>query len=211
MNEKELCDEITQFAAHLFRRGLAPGSSGNISVKFEEGCLITPTNASLASLEPSRISKLDRRGRRLSGDPPSKEAVLHLAVYEERPSAQAIVHLHSPYCVAVSCLLEVNPEDVLPPITAYYMMRVGRLPLIPYYPPGDLALAEAVRIAARHHNAMLLANHGPVVAGASLATAVYAAEELEETAKIFLLLQGRPTRYLSPEQVAELRARFPIA
>jgi ribulose-5-phosphate 4-epimerase/fuculose-1-phosphate aldolase len=121
----------------------------------------------------------------------------------------AVVHLHSTHSVAVSCLAEIDPEDVLPPITAYYVMRVGKLPLVPYFPPGDMALADAVRETARRHHAMLLANHGPVVAGKSLENAVHAAEELEETAKLFLMLRGEKTRFLTPEQVADLKARFP--
>lgn len=122
----------------------------------------------------------------------------------------AVVHLHSTHSVAVSCLADVDPEDVLPPVTAYHVMRVGKLPLVPYFPPGDRALAEAVREKARHHHAMLLANHGPVVAGRSLESAVYAAEELEETARLFLMLRGERTRFLTPAQVAGLRVRFPV-
>jgi ribulose-5-phosphate 4-epimerase/fuculose-1-phosphate aldolase len=130
-------------------------------------------------------------------------------MYRERREERAVVHLHSTYSVAVSCLAEVNPDDVLPPITAYYVMRVGRLPLVPYFIPGDLGLADAVGRLAQSAHAVLLANHGPVVSGKDLDAAVYAAEELEETARLFLLLQGRATRYLTPDQVADLQARFP--
>ncbi|HAD85925.1 MAG TPA: aldolase, partial [Rhodospirillaceae bacterium] len=124
-------------------------------------------------------------------------------------TAQAIVHLHSTHSVAVSCLKEIDPKNVLPPITAYYVMKVGILPLIPFFPPGSLDLAAAVREAASKHHAVLLANHGPVVAGKTLADAVYATEELEETSKLYLMLRGEETNFLSPEQVAELRMRFP--
>jgi hypothetical protein len=144
-------------------------------------------------------------GRLVSGDPPTKESFLHRVMYEERPATGAVVHLHSTHSVAVSCLAEIDPADVLPPITAYYVMRVGRLPLVPYYRPGDLALAEAVRGFAGKHHAVLLANHGPVVAGSDLDVAVNAIEELEETAKLFLLLRGAKTHYLTAAQVKELQ------
>jgi ribulose-5-phosphate 4-epimerase/fuculose-1-phosphate aldolase len=146
--------------------------------------------------------------RLLAGDPPTKESVLHRVMYEGRADAGAVVHLHSTYSVAVSVLEDVDPQDVLPPLTAYYVMRVGRLPLVPYFPPGDAALAEAVRPLVGKHHAVLLANHGPVVAGTSLSAAAGAIEELEETAKLHLLLQGHRTRPLTQEQAAALRARF---
>jgi ribulose-5-phosphate 4-epimerase/fuculose-1-phosphate aldolase len=131
-------------------------------------------------------------------------------MYNMRPNARAVVHLHSTHSVAVSCLADVDPEDVLPPITAYYVMRIGRLPLIPFHPPGDKTLAEAVRLQAGRHTAVLLANHGPVVSGTSLDAAASAAEELEETARLHLMLRGCHIRFLTPEQVAELRQRFPL-
>ncbi|MEJ2090298.1 MAG: class II aldolase/adducin family protein, partial [Gammaproteobacteria bacterium] len=144
MNESRLREQITVFGKSLFDRGLTMGSSGNISVRLDDGWLLTPTNSCLGRLDPAAISKLDEAGNLISGDPPSKEGFLHRAVYEERTGAGAIVHLHSTHSVAVSCLPHVNPDNVLPPLTAYYVMRVGTLPLVPYYPPGDRALAEAV-------------------------------------------------------------------
>jgi len=205
MNEAKLREEICAIGASIFARGLTAGSSGNISVRTEEGWLMTPTNASLGRLDPARLSKLDDGGRLVSGDPPTKESFLHRVMYEERPSTGAVVHLHSTHSVAVSCLAEIDPVDVLPPITAYYVMRVGRLPLVPYFRPGDIALAEAVRGFAGKHHAVLLANHGPVVAGANLDAAVNAVEELEETAKLYLLLRGANTRYLTATQIRELQ------
>jgi 3-dehydro-4-phosphotetronate decarboxylase len=193
----------------MFERRLTFGSSGNISVKTGDGWLMSPTNVSLGDLDPAKLSQLDASGKHVAGDAPTKESFLHLAMYRERSSASAVVHLHSTHSVAVSCLDGVDPEDVLPPITAYYVMRIGKLPLIPYYAPGDPTLADAVGRLAAKHSAVLLANHGPVVAGSSLSAAVNAIEELEETARLYLLLHGRPTRYLTPEQVAELRKRFP--
>jgi ribulose-5-phosphate 4-epimerase/fuculose-1-phosphate aldolase len=207
--EARLREQICRLGASIFARGLTAGSSGNISVRTADGFLMTPTNVSLGGLDPARLAKLDEDGNLVSGDPPTKESFLHRAMYEERAKAGAVVHLHSTASVAVSCLAEIDPADVLPPITAYYVMRVGRLPLVPYFRPGDKTLAEAVRKLAGKHHAVLLANHGPVVAGSSLDAAANAVEELEETAKLFLLLRGMKTRYLTPEQVEELRAAFP--
>ncbi len=193
----------------LFTRGLTFGSTGNLSVRLSDGSwIMTPTNVSLGALDPALLSRLDADGSHVSGDKPTKESFLHIAMYRERADARAVVHLHSTHSVAVSALADIDPEDVLPPITAYYVMRVGRLPMVPYFPPGDLGLADAVgRLASKHH-AVLLANHGPVVAGTSLEAATCATEELEETAKLFLMLQGMAIRTLTPEQVADLRKRF---
>jgi ribulose-5-phosphate 4-epimerase/fuculose-1-phosphate aldolase len=210
MSETRLRDEICRYGQSIFERGLTFGSSGNISARLDDGWLMTPTNVALGRLDPARLSRLDEQGRLVNGDPPTKESFLHRAMYGERPAAKAVVHLHSTHSVAVSCLADLDPADLLPPITAYYIMRVGRLPLIPYYPPGDESLAEAVRLAANKHSAVLLANHGPVVAGSSLDAAVAAVEELEETARLFLLLRRERTRFLTEEQVAALRARYPI-
>ncbi|HKN26533.1 MAG TPA: 3-oxo-tetronate 4-phosphate decarboxylase [Roseiarcus sp.] len=206
MSEAKLRDEICRLGASLFLRGLTFGSAGNISVRIEDGWLMTPTNVSLGRLDPARLSKLDAAGRLVSGDPPTKETFLHRAMYDERQQSHAVVHLHSTYSVAVSALADVDADDVLPPITAYYVMRVGRLPLVSYHPPGDLSLADAVRKLAGKHHAVLLANHGPVVAGSSLDAAANAIEELEETAKLFLLLRGAKLRLLTPEQVGALKS-----
>jgi len=209
MSDSALREEIVLFGKSLFERGLTMGSSGNISVRTDEGWLMTPTNACLGRLDPARLSRLDSEGRHLDGDKPTKEDFLHLAVYAERPKDQAIVHLHSTHSVAVSCLPDIDHCNCIPPLTAYYVMRVGRLPLVPYHIPGDKALGDAVRGLAGKHSAVLLANHGPVVAAKSLEAAVYATEELEETAKLFLLLQGKNPRCLSEEQIEALNKRFP--
>ena len=192
-------------AKSLFDRGLTFGSSGNISVRTEDGWLMTPTGCSMGNIEPDKISKLNINGKLISGDPPTKESFLHLAMYEKRPQDSAVVHLHSTHSVAVSCLDDINPKNVLPPITAYYVMRIGTLPLIPYFPPGDIKLAKVVKEMASKHHAVLLANHGPVVSGKCLQDAVYATEELEETAKLFLLLKGYKTRFLNSAQEAALK------
>ncbi|MGH7047920.1 MAG: 3-oxo-tetronate 4-phosphate decarboxylase [Stellaceae bacterium] len=205
MSDAKQREAICTIGASIFARGLTAGSSGNISMRVGDGWLMTPTNASLGRLDPARLSKLDDAGNLVSGDPPTKESFLHRVMYAERAGTGAVVHLHSTHSVAVSCLAEIDPADVLPPITAYYVMRVGKLPLVPYFRPGDLALAEAVRGFAGRHHAVLLANHGPVVAGSNLDAAVNAIEELEETAKLYLMLRGSKTRYLTAAQVAELQ------
>jgi ribulose-5-phosphate 4-epimerase/fuculose-1-phosphate aldolase len=205
MNEQELRELMVAHGRSLAARGLSPGTSGNLSVRCGNGWLMTPTNASLGALDPLRLSRLDAEGRHVAGDPPTKEFNLHLVLYEERPEAEAVVHLHSTHAVAVACMEGIDSDDALPPLTPYYVMRVGRLPLVPYGRPGDASLSDAVREHARQSHALLLANHGPIVAGRSLAAAVSAIEEIEETAKLVLLLDGLATRRLTPEQVAELR------
>jgi ribulose-5-phosphate 4-epimerase/fuculose-1-phosphate aldolase len=209
MQEARLRDQICELGRSIFDRGLTHGSTGNISARCEEGWLLTPTGSNLGGLDPARLSKLDWDGKHLSGDPPSKENFLHLAMYQERARNQAVIHLHSTHSVAISVLEGLDPHNLLPPLTAYYVMRIGTLPLVPYYAPGDLKLAEAVRGYAGRHHAMLLANHGPVVAGTSLSAAADAIEELEATARLYLLVRGQNVRALTPAQVAEVNRRYP--
>ncbi|MBY5447006.1 aldolase [Rhizobium leguminosarum] len=209
MSDARLREEICRYGRSLFERGLTPGSSGNISLRLEDGgWLVTPTNASLGFLEPARISRLDAEGRLLSGDKPTKEIPLHTALYDTRGSARAIVHLHSTHAVALTMLPEIDPRAALPPMTPYYLMRAGETALVPYYRPGDPAVADAIRGLAGKYSSVLLANHGPVVAGDSLEAAVFATEELEETAKLYLLLRNLNPRFLSPAQVADLVNTF---
>lgn len=204
--------EIADVAQSLFDRGLATGSSGNISVKLDDGgLLVTPTNASLGRLDPARISHLDADGALLSGDPPSKEAFLHRAIYAARSEARGIVHLHATHSAAVSCMAGLDAHSCLPPLTAYFVMKIGRLPLIPYHRPGDTALATSIERLAPDSAALLLANHGPIVAGRTLKAALDAIEELEETAKLFLLLRGSATRPLNSAEIADLERVFPAA
>jgi ribulose-5-phosphate 4-epimerase/fuculose-1-phosphate aldolase len=209
MTESKLREEICWFGKSIYDRGLTAGSSGNISARVDDGWLMTPTNSCLGRLDPATLSKVDESGAPISGDKPTKEAFLHLSMYAQRPGAGAIVHLHSTHSVAVSVLVDIDHENPIPPLTAYYVMKIGRLALVPYHAPGDLTLADAVREVAGRHHAILLANHGPVVAGKDLETAVYATEELEETAKLYLLLRGQQTKLLTVEQVAELHRKFP--
>lgn len=204
--ETRLRDEIAEVGKSLFDRCFTFGSTGNISARLSNGeMLMTPTNASMGSLDPGRLSKFTANGVHIGGDKPTKEAFLHQCMYCARESSGAVVHLHSTHAVAVSLIDGLDPNDVLPPLTAYYVMRVGRLPMAPYFPPGDAALAEAVRDRARDSHAVLLANHGPIVAGKTLREAQYATEELEETAKLFLMLRSEKIRPLTAQEVEALR------
>lgn len=206
MSDAAARDSVCRFARSLFDRGLTPGSSGNITLRLDDGGLLsTPTNVSLGNLDPALLSRLDQDGRLLSGAAPTKELALHGALYATRKTARAIVHLHSTYSVAVSMLPGLDPNDALPPLTAYYLMRVGRTALLPYFRPGDPAVAAAIHDLDGRYGAILLSNHGPVVTGDSLDAAVAATEELEETAKLFLLLQGRTPRLVPQSEVIALR------
>ena len=212
MTETGLREEICRLGRSLFERGLTPGSSGNISVKLDDGgWLVTPTNASLGFLDPTLISRLGPDGKLLSGDATTKEVPLHTALYQTRGAARAVVHLHSTHSVALSMLPEIDPRAALPPMTPYYLMKCGQTVLVPYYRPGDPAVADAIKGLAGKYASVLLANHGPVVCGDTLEAAVFATEELEETAKLYLLLRGLNPRYLSPAQVEDLVRTFGVS
>ena len=205
MTETETRALLTALAASLFARGFSVGSAGNISVRLDDGYLITPTNSCLGRLEPPRISRLDSAFRHVGGDKPSKEVFMHRAFYLARPDAGAVVHLHSTHATAIAFLAAVGEVAPIPPLTPYFVMRVGRaLPVVAYYRPGDPAMEPAIAAAAADARAVLLANHGPVVSGRTLTDAVYAAEELEEAARLALLLRGAAPRQLTPPQVEEL-------
>ena len=210
MSDQDLRDRLVHWGRLLFGRGYTVGSSGNISVRSGDGFLVTPTNSCLGWLDPDKLSVMDADWRHVSGDKPTKELPLHRAFYEGRPATQAVVHLHSTYATALSCLADTDPEDAIPPITPYMVMRVGRVPVLPYTLPGSPDVAPFVRAVAPDHAAVLLANHGPVVAGLSLDAAVYTAEELEETAKLVILTRGMKVRYLGPDQIAALDASFKL-
>ena len=196
--------EIVRLGATILARGLTPGRTGNLSCRIGDEIVVTPTGASLGSLDARRLAIIDLDGRPVRGGLPTKEAAMHAALYRARPAARAVVHLHSTHAVAVSCLADIDERSALPPLTAYFAMRVGRLPLVPYFAPGDPALGIAVEEVAHEHHAMLLANHGSVVAGDDLLSAADAAEEIEETARLTLLLHDRPTRPLTAAQVSAL-------
>ena len=209
MTDSALRDALTKHGRSLYDRGYAHGSSGNLSVRVDDEFIITPTGTSLGRLDPSQLSRIAADGRLIDGPAASKELFLHLAVYKQRPGARAIVHLHCTCAAAVACLVHTNPANVFPPLTAYHVMRVGVVPLIEYFRPGDHALAAAVEKAAIGHRAMLLANHGPVVSGAALDDAVDSSEELEQTARLLLLLRGHDLATLTPAQVADVERHFP--
>jgi 3-dehydro-4-phosphotetronate decarboxylase len=208
MNEQTARDGLVRWGKSLFDRGLTAGSSGNMSVKLDDGFLFTPTNSCLGFLEPDRLSKLDPSGKHISGDPPTKELPLHFAFYTARPSAAAVVHLHSTFATAISCLTDVDVEDALPAMTPYVVMRAGRVPVVPYTRPGSTEVAALISAKAPDHSGILLGNHGPVVAGASLEAAVFAIEEIEEAAKLTMLVRGQKVRLLNADQIAELNTVF---
>jgi ribulose-5-phosphate 4-epimerase/fuculose-1-phosphate aldolase len=209
MNEADSRALLVDLAASLFQRGYAVGSAGNISLRVDGGYLITPTNSSLGRLDAARISKLDETFEHVGGDRPSKEVFMHRAFYVARPDAGAVVHLHSTMATAVACLADVDTASPIPMLTPYFVMRIGAvLPVVAYYRPGDPAMEPAITEAARGARAVLLANHGPVVSAASLTDAVYAAEELEEAARLFLLLRTQNTRMLTTAQVDDLLTKF---
>ena len=208
--ESRLREHIAAFAKSIYDRGLTHGSTGNISARLGDGSvLVTPTGSSMGFLDPARISKLSADMLHIDGDKPTKEIPLHAAFYETRDASMAVVHLHATHSVALSVLPETDPDDVLPPITAYSVMQLGKVKLLPYFMPGDAAMGDAVRGLAGRHSAALLANHGPVVAGKTLEAAVYAMEELEATARLVLLTRGLSPKLLDDAQVRTLREQFP--
>jgi len=203
----DLRERLCRWGKSLFERGLTGGSSGNITARTETGFLATPTNSCLGFLDPAALSELDADGSHAAGPKPTKEVPLHMAFYAARPSAGAVVHLHSTYATLLSCLADTDPSDAVPAVTPYVVMRVGRVPLLPYFAPGDPAIAPLIREKAATAPAVLLGNHGPVVAGATLEAAVFAAEELEETAKLAILGRDHPLRLLPAAEIARLAAR----
>jgi ribulose-5-phosphate 4-epimerase/fuculose-1-phosphate aldolase len=206
--EQQARDEMVRLGASFFQRGYATGSAGNLSVRLEDGNLLaTPTGSCLGELQGDRLAKVTPDGEWLSGDKPSKEIAFHRALYLNNPDCKAVVHLHSHYLTALSCLQGLDPENCIRPFTPYVVMRVGDVPVVPYYKPGDQRLAEDLAQLAPRYRAFLLANHGPVVVGKSLREAADNTEELEETARLIFTLGDRAIRYLNDAEVAELRSR----
>lgn len=210
MTEQDLRAEIVLWGRSLFDRGLTAGSSGNISVRLADGYLTTPTNSCLGFLVPDRLSRLDATGRHIGGEAPTKELPLHFAFYDRRPAARAVVHLHSTYATAISCLSDVDPADAIPPITPYVVMRVGRVPVVPYTCPGAAEGGTLIAAIATDHAAALLQNHGPILSAPDLRSAVFAIEELEEAAKLALLTRGLPVRLLDAAAIADLNLHFKL-
>ncbi|AIR85751.1 MULTISPECIES: aldolase [Erwiniaceae] len=206
MTEQQAREEMVQLGASFFQRGYATGSAGNLSLLLEDGNLLaTPTGSCLGELQADRLSKVTMQGEWISGDKPSKEVAFHRALYLNNPACKAVVHLHSHYLTALSCLNDLDSENCIRPFTPYVVMRVGDVPVVPYYKPGDDRLAEDLAQLAPRYNAFLLANHGPVVVGKSLREAANNTEELEETARLMFTLGDRSIRYLTDSEVAELR------
>jgi ribulose-5-phosphate 4-epimerase/fuculose-1-phosphate aldolase len=205
--ESKLREEIARTGADLYQRGYTVGSAGNISARLDDGWLITPTDACLGHLDPATLAKVSRDGQWLSGDKPSKTLALHRAVYDHNPAMHGVVHTHSTHLVALTLAGVWREADVLPPITPYYVMKVGHIPLIPYCPPGDPAVAEQVRKLANDVRGVLLERLGPVIWGASVSQAAWALEELEETARLWLMSEPRPAP-LSEAQIDALRTTF---
>ncbi|WP_227272182.1 3-oxo-tetronate 4-phosphate decarboxylase [Roseobacter weihaiensis] len=211
MSERQLREAICQLAKSLYDRGLTHGSTGNISSRTEDGgLLVSPTGTSFGRLDPARLSRFDAKGRLIDGDPPTKEMPLHTAFYDTRSTAGAVVHLHSCHSVALSLLPDSDVDSFLPPLTPYAIMQLGRVKLLPFFVPGDPAMGEAVRGLAGKRAAVMLANHGPVVAGKTVEAACNAIEELEATARLALMMRGLPARVLSAEQVSQVITKFDV-
>jgi Ribulose-5-phosphate 4-epimerase and related epimerases and aldolases len=200
---------LVRYARSMYERGYSSGGAGNISLKLPDGnVLATPTNSSFGDLDAEELSKVTMQGELLSGQKASKEVLMHLAMYRQRPQCGAIVHLHSPWLTALSCMPGLNYENALPPITPYYVMRVGKLPVVPYIRPGSPLIADEVEKLAVNHNSILLANHGPIISGKNIREAVFNAEELEETAKLYFMLKPFGMNTLTSENVNELDSLF---
>lgn len=209
--ETRLREQICLLARSLFDRGLTHGSTGNISARTPDGgLLVSPTGTSFGRLDPGRLSRFDPQGRHVGGDAPTKEMPLHTAFYDTRSTAGAVVHLHSCHSVALSMLPEADPDDFLPPLTPYGIMQLGRVALLPFFLPGDPAMGEAVRGLAGKRSAVMLAHHGPVVAGKDLEAACNAVEELEATARLAMMLRGTGARRLDADQVQAVVTKFNV-
>jgi ribulose-5-phosphate 4-epimerase/fuculose-1-phosphate aldolase len=211
MTETKLRETICLLAKSMFDRGLTGGSTGNISARTEDGgLLVSPTGTSFGRLDPARLSRFDADGNFVSGDQPTKEMPLHSAYYDTRSTAGAVVHLHSCHSVALSMMPDVDPDNFLPPMTPYSIMKLGKVTLLPFFMPGDPAMGDSVRGLAGKRSAVMLANHGPVVAGKDIEAACNAIEELEDTAKLAIMMRGYEAKMLTPEQVNAVVTQFNV-
>lgn len=210
MSEAQLRDEICRIGASLYQRGLTVGTAGNISARLDDGFLITPTDACLGYLDPAKISKLNASGEQISGDRASKTIRLHRAVYESDSALRGIVHTHSTHLVALSLMQGVNPENILPPLTPYHVMKAGKIPLVPYHRPGAPEILDRLRKLVPHVRGVMLQRIGPTFWHDSVANASFALEEAEETAKLFFLTRGQALPALTEENLAELRHHFDV-
>ena len=211
MTETQLRDQICVLAKSMFDRGLTGGSTGNISARTEDGgLLVSPTGTSFGRLDPARLSHFNATGQLISGDRPTKEMPLHSAFYDTRSTAGAVVHLHSCHSVALSLLPGIDPDNFLPPLTPYAIMKLGKVQLLPFLMPGDPAIGDAIRGLAGKRSAVMLASHGPVVAGKDIEAACNAIEELEDTARLALLTRGMEPIQLTPSQIQSVVKRFDV-
>lgn len=211
MSDTALREKICLLAKSMFDRGLTGGSTGNISARTSDGGLfVSPTNTSFGRLDPGRLSHFDSAGTLVSGDPPTKEMPLHSAFYETRGTAGAVVHLHSCHAVALSMMPDLDPDNFLPPLTPYAIMKLGKVKLLPFFLPGDPAMGEAVRGLAGKRSAVMLANHGPVVAGKDVEAACNAIEELEDTARLAMMTRGQPVNGLTDAQIQRVVQGFNV-
>jgi len=211
VSETKLRELICVLAKSMFDRGLTGGSTGNISARTDDGgLLVSPTGTSFGRLDPARLARFDANGRFVDGDKPTKEMPLHSAFYDTRKTTGAVVHLHSCHSVAWSMMPEVDPDNFLPPMTPYSIMKLGKVKLLPFFMPGDPAMGAAVRGLAGKRSAVMLANHGPVVAGTDVEAACNAIEELEDTAKLAMLMRGYDAKMLTAEQVNQVVTQFNV-
>ena len=211
MKESALREQMCELARSLYDRGLTHGSTGNISARTEDGgLLVSPTGSSFGRLDPGRLSRFDAAGTFLGGDKPTKEMPLHTAFYDTRSAAGAVVHLHSHHSVALSLMPDANEDNFLPPLTPYGIIKLGKVKLLPFFVPGDPAMGEAVRGLAGKRSAVMLANHGPVVSGKDVEAACTAIEELEDTARLAILMRGYDARMLTEEQIAAVVTKYDI-
>ncbi|MCH9672407.1 MAG: aldolase [Gammaproteobacteria bacterium] len=208
MSESQAREQIVALGRSMFERALTPGSSANMSIRIADGWIITPTNSCFGFLDAGTLSKIGTDGQLISGPKPSKEFMLHRALYDRRPLDTAVIHLHSTYATLVSCFEGIDPENVIEPMTPYLLMRLGRIALIPYFPPGDARLAEALASVASEHAGVLMANHGPIVSAESPEAAMFSMEELEESAKLMVLAAGHKVRHFSAGEISELTTRY---
>jgi ribulose-5-phosphate 4-epimerase/fuculose-1-phosphate aldolase len=210
-SENNLREKMCLLAKSLFDRGLTHGSTGNISARMSNGgLLVSPTGTSFGRLDPARLSQFNEKGEFVDGDPPTKEMSLHTAFYDTRSVAGSVVHLHSCHSVALSMVQNEDVNNFLPPLTPYGVMKLGKVNLLPFFLPGDPAMGEAVRGLAGKRTAVMLANHGPVVAGKDVEAACNAIEEFEETARLALLTRGLSPRVLTETQVRSVVTQFDI-
>jgi ribulose-5-phosphate 4-epimerase/fuculose-1-phosphate aldolase len=201
-------DRLIHAGQALVAAGLSPGSSGNVSVRDGDRILMSGTGTRLGALAPEDVAVLDADGTYLSGAKPSKEVSLHLALYAKNPTHTAVVHVHSPYAVAVSCLAPWSDHSAVPPLTPYSLMRVGQVPLLPFAAPGDPAMGELITDSPHAFRAALLSNHGAVASGEDLERAVDSSVELEEACRITVLTEGSNRRLIDPAEVRSITSRW---